>query len=77
MAFSLHDLLKNCYRRHYTHESLKRNKNQKMLGVFTKVKNAYVKVFQVRNVKRVSILLIMLASSSKLRDLMSLHLFGL
>ena len=48
MAFSLHDLLKNCYRRHYTHESLKRNKNQKMLGVFTKVKNAYVKVFQVR-----------------------------
>ena len=48
-----------------------------MLGVFTKVKNAYVKVFQVRNVKRVSILLITLASSSKLRDLMSLHLFGL
>lgn len=48
IAFSLHDLLKNCYRRHYTHESLKRNKNQKMLGVFTKVKNAYVKVFQVR-----------------------------
>ena len=48
MAFSLHDLLKNCYRRHYTHESLKRNKNQKMLAVFTKVKNAYVKVFQVR-----------------------------
>lgn len=77
MAFSLHDLLKTCYRHHYTNESLKRNKNQKMLGVFTKVKNAYVKVFQVRNVKRVSILLIMLASSSKLRDLMSLHLFGL
>ena len=49
MAFSLHDLLKNCCRHHYTHESLKRNKNQKMLGVLTKVlKNTYVKVFQVR-----------------------------
>lgn len=48
MVFSLLDLLKNCYRHHYTPESLKRNKNQKMLGVFTKVKNAYVKVFQVR-----------------------------